>query len=162
MEADKRIDVQPNGKIQERFVHISVDDLKNAKDQTNNTPIFNGLSDEQLKALKSSLNEVASAFKSPTPPSELMSASLGNSTAGATGSSSYLHPKTSKAVAVTRHVSQRHLGLISHPTPGKSFRICLHPNLSFETLPAGHSATSFGMLYVVSHFEYFRILKLCQ
>ncbi|KAF8146822.1 hypothetical protein K438DRAFT_1990236 [Mycena galopus ATCC 62051] len=132
MSADRRVDVHPTGKIQDRFASITVDDLKNAKDQTDNSPIFNNLSPSDLQSLQSSLNKIATAFSSDSKSSSDPHAAL------------YLHPKTSKAVASTRRVSGRHTGLISRSVPGESFRICLRPNLSIE--PVVNSTSHFGAL----------------
>jgi hypothetical protein len=119
MAIDKTIDIQPNGNIQKRLACITVGDLKKAEDQKDKTLIFGKLSDAELKDLAASLKGAASAFVPVA----------GSSSASNATTQSYLHPKASQEVAFTRHVLNRHLGLITHATRGKSFRICFKPNL---------------------------------
>ncbi|KAF8798433.1 hypothetical protein BYT27DRAFT_7123094 [Phlegmacium glaucopus] len=123
MNGDQTIDIQPTGDIQSRFASITVDDLKKAQDQTDQTFIFSQLSDAELDALATSLQQATTAFVG-LPPRASGPSSIPHST-----TQPYLHPKTSKKVALTRHVSERHMGLISHHRRGQSVRIRLRPNL---------------------------------
>ncbi|KAF8803102.1 hypothetical protein BYT27DRAFT_6743633 [Phlegmacium glaucopus] len=129
MDADQTIDIQPTGDIQTFFASITVDDLKKATDQKDQSLIFSNLSDSKLRQLATGLRQAASAFGSSS------QTSAGSLTISDTASQAYLHPAASKEVAFTRHLSDRHMGLISHHRPGRSFQICLKPNLFAAHLP---------------------------
>ena len=124
MDADKIIDIAPTGNILKRLANIKTKkDLKNAKDQKDQTEIFGGLTDSQLETLAKNIHEAATAFN------------LNGTSSGSTGSKAYLHPQASREVAFTRHVSNRHMGLISHLNPGRSFHICVRQDLLIAHLP---------------------------
>lgn len=128
MDADQWIDVEPTGKIRQLFASITVDDLKKATDQTDQSSTFGNLSDKQLQDLKDSLNQVASGFSNSS--TDSTSASLAR-----VQWNRYLHPKSSKDVSRARHRTDTHMGIISHTRTGKAFRIRLRPKFSFEYLP---------------------------
>jgi hypothetical protein len=122
MDADKTIDVKPTGDIQKRLANITDSDLKRAMDQKDKTLIFNKLSDSQLKELAKKLRTTASLFTS-------------SSTTKSSANKAHLHPRASNEVALTRDISNRHIALISHPNPGKSFKLSLRPDLFMAHLP---------------------------
>ena len=119
METDQIIDIQPTGDIQKRFASITADDLKNAKDQTDQSLIFSGLTDSQLDDLSKKLQKAVQPFNSSAASPNLSKKSVNLSW------NRYLHPKASKEISVTRHVSAPHMGSISHANHGASFHIRL-------------------------------------
>ena len=124
MDAAKTIDITPTENIQKRLANIKTKkDLKNAKDQKDQTEIFGNLTDSQLETLAKNIQEAAMAFNS------------NGTSSGSTTSKAYLHPQASREVAFTRHVSNRHMGLISHLNPGRSFHICVRWDLFIAHLP---------------------------
>ncbi|EED78240.1 predicted protein [Postia placenta Mad-698-R] len=125
MEAEHRVDIQATGDLETKFANITVEGLKEAKDQTTGASLFASLPEPVLNDMASALNNSMESFSS-------KQVELGNEVLGSI-SRRYIHPRTRSGIARTRKRHERSLGHI-HGNTGRAFHLKLRPTLSVENL----------------------------